>query len=565
MVKVALLIGISEYREGLSGLPGTQKDISLMQQVLQNSEIGGFDQVDLLANPDRTQMESAIETLFTENRNRDDLVLLYFSGHGVRDDDGTLYFANRITEKTPQGKIRTSTAVPATALQNYMSRSLSKRQVLILDCCFSGAFANDMKATQADEAIDVKTQLGGEGRAVLTSSTATQASYEQEGASIYTRYLVQGLETGAADRDENGQISVDELHEYAKEKVQEAAPTMQPEIYAVREGYKILLARAPQGDARLIYRKEFSARAKQKQGSLSPIDHRALNYRYKQLGLSTQEAEQIAIQELQPYQEFRAILDQFEQAVQEILLSDPQFSANSMNDLRYFQQVLKLRDEDILPILTTYNCNQNSFLSSSAPTPTQQSRTGRIAGEKLGLDLGAMFRETPQSVEDDLSSEKGIDYTKLRDLLKAQKWKAADQETCQVMLRAVGKECKDGTIPGDDLRDFPCTDLKTINSLWVKYSNGHFGFSLQKQIYYKYAQTAPAPVLFTLDIDLVWEKFGDRVGWRKNGRWLWDDELNPSLSSAQGVLPWLDGNFACNGGDIYVYIFGQIETCEPYH
>lgn len=180
MAKIALLIGVSEYGKGLSGLSGTQEDIQAMQRVLQSSQIGRFDEVKMLPNPDCTQMQSAIETLFTENCSRDDLILLYFSGHGIRDDHGTLYFATRITEKNAEGRIRTSTVVPSSTLQQYMSQSRSKRQVLILDCCFSGAFANDMKAKQVEATVDIKAQLGGEGRAVLTSSTAIQVSYEKE-------------------------------------------------------------------------------------------------------------------------------------------------------------------------------------------------------------------------------------------------------------------------------------------------------------------------------------------------------------------------------------------------
>ncbi|MGP1371264.1 MAG: caspase family protein, partial [Almyronema sp.] len=353
MAKIALLIGVSEYGEGLSNLPGTQADIEAVQRVLQSPQIGDFNTVERLLNPNCTQMEKAIEQLFGENRSRDDLILLYFSGHGVRDDNGTLYFATTNTEKNAQGRILTSTAVSASALQNYMGQSRSNRQVLVLDCCFSGAFARDMKA-KSDEAINVKAQLGGEGRAVLTSSTATQVSYEKEGASIYTQYLVQGLETGAADRNEDGQVTVDELHEYAKEKVQEAAPTMQPEIYAVREGYKILIARAPQGDPKLIFRKELHERAKRKRGKLSPIDRRAFKFRSRELQLSEPEAELITHEVLQPYAVFWEKLGEFEQAVEEMLAYEPQLSEGSVDDLQYFQRVLKLRDEDIAPVLRTY-------------------------------------------------------------------------------------------------------------------------------------------------------------------------------------------------------------------
>ena len=353
MAKIALLIGTSNYGEALTRLPGTQEDLQAMQRVLKHPDVGAFDKVEILPNPNRTQMEVALETLFTDNRSRDDLILLYFSGHGVRDDNGVLYFAVSNTQKSPQGKILTSTAVSSGALQGYMSQSRSKRQVLILDCCFSGAFARDMKAKD-DEAINVKAQLGGEGRAVMTSSTATQVSYEKEGASLYTTYLVQGLETGAADKDGNGQITVDELHEYAREKVQEQAPTMQPEIYAAREGYKIFIARAPQGDPKLIFRKEVGERLKQKRGMFSPIDNRAFKFRGRELGLSAQEVNQIVDENFQPFRLFWHALQEFEKAVIDTLEYDSRLKDSSLEDLQYLQKTLKLRDEDVEPILAKY-------------------------------------------------------------------------------------------------------------------------------------------------------------------------------------------------------------------
>uniref|UniRef100_A0A832M3K9 GUN4 domain-containing protein n=1 Tax=Oscillatoriales cyanobacterium SpSt-402 TaxID=2282168 RepID=A0A832M3K9_9CYAN len=167
-----------------------------------------------------------------------------------------------------------------------------------------------------------------------------------------------------------------------------------------------------------------------------------------------------------------------------------------------------------------------------ALTNPQDLGKGRLAGEKYGLDLDASPRETQKPIEDDLSSEKGIDYTKLRDLLEAQKWKEADQETYEVMIRAVGK--KDGSwFTPEELLKFPCKDLKTINALWVKYSNEHFGFSVQKQIYVE----CGAKLDGKYPGDEIWEKFGDRVGWRKDGNWLSYDRLNPSFSSPKGMFP----------------------------
>ena len=105
---------------------------------------------------------------------------------------------------------------------------------------------------------------------------------------------------------------------------------------------------------------------------------------------------------------------------------------------------------------------------------------------------------------DDLSSEKGIDYTRLRDLLREGKWRDADQETYEVMIRAVGKEPGDW-FTSDELKNFPCADLKTIDGLWTKYSKGHFGFSVQKEIWQKHGSPTSS--------GKKWDQFGIDVGW----------------------------------------------------
>ncbi|MHC5718143.1 MAG: caspase family protein, partial [Nostoc sp.] len=236
MAKVALLIGVSEYEPGLNPLPASVRDMQAIAKVLQNPEMGDFAETDIqkLENPDPQRMQEAIETLFSDRR-KDDLAIVYFSGHGIKDESGKLYLATRLTRKNTQGQLIKSTAVPASFIHNIMSESRSKRLVIILDCCFSGAFAEGWSAKD-DGSVNIQAELGCEGRVVLTSSTSTQYSFQQEGANLstYTRYLVEGIETGAADLDNNGVVSVDELHEYAKKKVKEAAPAMQPEIYAVK-------------------------------------------------------------------------------------------------------------------------------------------------------------------------------------------------------------------------------------------------------------------------------------------------------------------------------------------
>jgi hypothetical protein len=146
------------------------------------------------------------------------------------------------------------------------------------------------------------------------------------------------------------------------------------------------------------------------------------------------------------------------------------------------------------------------------PEPMGQLTWG-ITGNKPGTTTGNKPGTTPiiqpLTATDDLSSEKGIDYSRLRDLLAAKNWEEADEETYRVMIRAVGKE-DDDWFTSDELLNFPCTDLRTIDRLWVKYSNGHFGFSVQKEIYLSVGGKADGKYYKE-----AFERFGDRVGWRR--------------------------------------------------
>ena len=360
MVKLALLIGVGEYGNGLPALPAAPKDVEAMRKVLENPEIGGFDQVEPLINPERQSMEEAIYTLFA-NRKKDDLLLIFFSGHGVKDESGNLYLAVRNTRKQ-EGALVQPTAVAASFVQDVMSNSRSKRQVVILDCCFSGAFAEGMRAKD-DGSVPVQQQLGGEGRAVLTSSTSTQYSYEQQGSdlSVYTRYLVEGIETGAADFNNDGAISVDELHDYAKSKVQEAAPAMKPKIYAVEEGYKIRVAQVSIGDPKLRYRKEVERY--KNQGEIPFVARSVLDALREGLNLLPEEAAGIEAEVLKPYRDYQEKLQRYQQVLSEAFRRENTLTNSTRNDLKRLQQVLGLRDEDTAPIEEQFTRKPLRFFS----------------------------------------------------------------------------------------------------------------------------------------------------------------------------------------------------------
>ena len=91
----------------------------------------------------------------------------------------------------------------------------------------------------------------------------------------------------------------------------------------------------------------------------------------------------------------------------------------------------------------------------------------------------------------------------------------------------------------EDIENFPCEDLRTLNELWVKYSNGHFGFSVQKEIW---IECGGKPGVYD-DLE-SYVRFADRVGWRKDGDWLYYKDLNFTIASDRGhlpnvILPWV--------------------------
>ncbi len=157
----------------------------------------------------------------------------------------------------------------------------------------------------------------------------------------------------------------------------------------------------------------------------------------------------------------------------------------------------------------------------------------------IRINRGSIFKVTPEEwkrvhefrnlgIEYQKSSKKGIDYTKLSNLLAAGKWKEADEETANVIFEVANSK-KEGWLRDEDMDNIPCEDLRTINQLWVDYSNGHFGFSVQKEIYQRIGVTREYN-------EETWRRFGDTVGWRVNNKWIGLD-CTFDLTAPQGHLP----------------------------
>lgn len=226
----ALIIAGRAYQDpGLGQLRSPAHDAEALARVLGDPMIGGFD-VTTLLDAASYEVSEAVEDFFAD-RSPDDLLLMHFSCHGVKDEGGELYFATSNTKLRRLG----ATAVAAEFVNRRMNRSRSRRIVLLLDCCYAGAFERGMTA-RAGTTMNIEEQFGGRGRAVITASSSMEYAFEGDrltdahelAPSVFTSALVEGLDTGEADRDQDGQVSLDELYDYVYDKVRVVTPNQTP-------------------------------------------------------------------------------------------------------------------------------------------------------------------------------------------------------------------------------------------------------------------------------------------------------------------------------------------------
>lgn len=248
MKKSALIIANWQYEDPLlRALVSPSKDAESLAQVLGDAAIGGFE-VQVLTNVPSYRICEETEAFFGE-RERDDLLLFYFSGHGVTDDEGQLYYA---ASNTLHKRLR-STAVAATWVNDIMNECRSRRQVMLLDCCHSGAFAR----TKAGGAVNTGKYFTGaspeegRGKFILTACDAFQYSFEGEAVegvgtnSVFTDAVIHGLRTGGADADNDGLVTLDELYDYVFRRVRERTPQQTPRKWASDVEGSVVIAANP--------------------------------------------------------------------------------------------------------------------------------------------------------------------------------------------------------------------------------------------------------------------------------------------------------------------------------
>jgi cyclophilin family peptidyl-prolyl cis-trans isomerase len=242
--RLALLIGSSTYVDPkLRRLHKPDADVASLASVLRDPAIGGFDDVQTYVDANVAILQRAVAALFA-HKHTDDLLLLYFAGHGIKDEYGHLHLAAGDTDS----ELLSATALSSDFITREMDRSRSRKQILVLDCCFSGAFSGTFAADAVGTTQAFTTD--GVGRVILTATDAFQYAWEDEKAitdanSLFTHFLVEGIRSGDADINADGLITADEWYEFVYNSVRAASPKQTPQRSVYSGAGGLLIAHNP--------------------------------------------------------------------------------------------------------------------------------------------------------------------------------------------------------------------------------------------------------------------------------------------------------------------------------
>lgn len=208
----ALLIGNAAFPldpENLQPLRGPHRDVELLRDAITDPDVGLFasDNVKVLADQAKRDIAAELERFFTR-ASRDDRLLLYYSGHGLLDQRNVLHLCAHDT----QTDILKASSISANDINAMFESSAAQTTVIVLDCCHSGAFKSG----------NLQDSLTGEGRFLLTSCRRGELAADADidtGSSVFTKHLVDGLRSGAPDRNHDGYVSLSELYDFVHEQL----------------------------------------------------------------------------------------------------------------------------------------------------------------------------------------------------------------------------------------------------------------------------------------------------------------------------------------------------------
>ena len=251
--RYAVLIGSSTFPEEskLTNLICPTKDVEGLLDILKSPDRGSFTEIKVLKNEPFYMVIREIQRAFNKAR-KEDLVLIYYSGHGKLNRSGKLFLT---TADTVLDELE-STSVSVDRIREFGEVSSCRKVVIILDCCFGGAVGK----VYAKGSVEDQLQLsGGQGTYIMTASTEVQSAEEKEGDeySVFTKHMINGILSGDADLNGDGFITLDELYDHIYRNVSLESP-QKPTKWGIDLRGEIVLSKSgksPRTDRRKNIRK----------------------------------------------------------------------------------------------------------------------------------------------------------------------------------------------------------------------------------------------------------------------------------------------------------------------
>lgn len=226
MKKYAVLIGNSQFpdepdKKKLPALACPEQDVDDLASVLADVNRGQFEILPLKNQESHLVLRKLQQTI--KQLQADDLLLVYYSGHGKPNKNNILHLT---TIDTVINELE-STAIPIHRVYEIIATGKAKKIIIILDCCYSGAAGQGFRGDIDDGLQQLNNSRG---TYLVTASTELQVAHENTtaGYGLFTKHLIAGLTTGAADKDGDGFISMNELYDYVHDNVVAANPNQQP-------------------------------------------------------------------------------------------------------------------------------------------------------------------------------------------------------------------------------------------------------------------------------------------------------------------------------------------------
>ena len=243
----ALIIANGTFAHAeIPALKSPVSDAQRLKALLSRPDVGPFE-VEICADFDSYALRQVVERFFNDS-GLNDRQLMFFSGHGFKHGlDSRLYFGTKDTRRDSMK----SSSLSARFVFEEASASNAQQTIIFIDSCYSGAFVKGQTLKTSDHVMarDDFAVDGAHGMAIITASSSVQTAAEvvvdDYSQSIFTRHLINGIETGKADVGNNGRITIDGLFCYIRDQMRKDAPGQEPKPHYFGLGGTVEVMRNP--------------------------------------------------------------------------------------------------------------------------------------------------------------------------------------------------------------------------------------------------------------------------------------------------------------------------------